>query len=342
MRLSPRFLSAVMLALAAAFVFAVPAQAQAPPPSLQGEIFQAASYQASGNVDISANCTMTPGETVTITYSAKGIAYGPYPGTFTESGRVSVLLTHFLGSQQVLGTVTSWTANFTIDSAVGQVSGTKTLDPSALVNIGVCQEWVYDRKLWNVLAAYADLDYEATISSAGARYADEGTAHARIYQQTCGALTPATLCPFADIRLFHEQFLVSTGVLPLDTTGKATGGGQLGDITSLAPVSFGFEVKQPELGRLQGRCLVNDSTANTQVKCLTVTSYQQVGNTATWEGTAEVNGVREHYRITVQDNGEPNQGIDTFSIKTESYEAAGNVTNGNVQLHKQELVDTTL
>jgi len=36
--------------------------------------------------------------------------------------------------------------------------------------------------------------------------------------------------------------------------------------------------------------------------------------------------------------GEPNQGIDTLSIKTDSYEAAGNVQHGNVQLHKQELV----
>lgn len=53
--------------------------------------------------------------------------------------------------------------------------------------------------------------------------------------------------------------------------------------------------------------------------------------------TAEVNGVEEDYRITVQDNGEPNQGLDTFSITTESYEAAGNVEHGNVQLHKQEL-----
>jgi hypothetical protein len=83
---------------------------------------------------------------------------------------------------------------------------------------------------------------------------------------------------------------------------------------------------------------VNDADATTRVKCLTVTSYQQVANTATWEGTAEVNGVREPYRITVQDNGEPNQGIDIFSIRTATYEAGGNVQHGNVQLHKQKLL----
>jgi hypothetical protein len=103
-------------------------------------------------------------------------------------------------------------------------------------------------------------------------------------------------------------------------------------------VTFGFNVRKDENEtRLKGTCSVLDHATGTHVKCLTVTSYQQVGNTATWEGTADVNGVREDYRITVQDNGEPNQGIDMFSIVTDSYEAVGNVTHGNVQLHKQQL-----
>ena len=50
-----------------------------------------------------------------------------------------------------------------------------------------------------------------------------------------------------------------------------------------------------------------------------------------------MNGVEEDYRITVQDNGEPNRGIDMFSIDTESYDAGGPVEHGNVQLHKQKL-----
>jgi hypothetical protein len=48
-------------------------------------------------------------------------------------------------------------------------------------------------------------------------------------------------------------------------------------------------------------------------------------------GNAEVNGVIEDYRITVQDNGEPNRGIDNFTIDTTSYDAGGPVTYGNVQ-----------
>jgi hypothetical protein len=101
-------------------------------------------------------------------------------------------------------------------------------------------------------------------------------------------------------------------------------------------VTFGFNVRRDENEtRLKGTCNVLDHATNTHVKCLTVTDYHQIGNTATWEGTAEVDGVEEEYRITVQDNGEPNQGLDTFMIETESYRAAGTVERGNVQVHKQ-------
>ena len=82
-----------------------------------------------------------------------------------------------------------------------------------------------------------------------------------------------------------------------------------------------------------------DHATGTHVKCLTVDDYVQIGNTATWEGQAKVNGVTEDYEITVQDNGEPNQGLDTFKIDTESYEMPVPlpVTHGNVQVHKQAL-----
>jgi hypothetical protein len=168
------------------------------------------------------------------------------------------------------------------------------------------------------------LTYDATITPpTGGTFTDTGEATV----STSGG------CGFFGCRTsFVENFTLSHGVLPVDTTGKATGGGQLGAPTY---ATFGFEVKQPELGRLQGRCLVNDFTADTKIKCLDVTSYGQFGNTATWTGNATVNGNPETYRIIVQDNGESNQGVDTFSIKTQSYEAAGTVEHGDVQLNKQ-------
>jgi hypothetical protein len=163
--------------------------------------------------------------------------------------------------------------------------------------------------------------YEATISPpSGGLYRESG-------------LTTVSISTFLDF--FSEQFFFPNGVLPFDTTGKATGGGQLNDVTKPVPVTFGFEVKQPQPGALQGRCLINDSASNAHVKCVDVTSYGQVGNTASWRGHAEVNGVVEDYLITVQDNGEPNNGTDTFAFDSTSYHAAGTVGYGNIQLHKQ-------
>jgi hypothetical protein len=231
----------------------------------------------------------------------------------------------------VQGVVTNWQENFTIDSVVGQVSGTKMLTSSVLAQCARLDEVGFT----NQEQAVAQLSYVATIRTAEGTFTDRGDATGATFKACSGLIRPT--CIREDESVF-EQFNRSTGVLPLDTSGKATGGGQIGDITSLGQVTFGFEVKRTEhRDRLQGRCLVNDPTEETRVKCLTVTSYQQVANTATWEGSAEVNGVREDYRITVQDNGEPNRGIDVFSIETETYEAAGNVERGNIQLHKQAL-----
>ncbi len=177
----------------------------------------------------------------------------------------------------------------------------------------------------------ATLAYEATIRTATGTFADRGESEAFVSANRSGT-TP-------EARVFSEVFTRSTGVLPLDTSGKATGGGRV--LTGSDPferVTVGFNVRKSEdESRLHGHCNVYDHVSGTHVKCLTVTDYMQIGNSATWEGTAEVNGVDERYTITVMDNGEPNQGIDTFAIKTESYEAAGNVEHGNVQLHKQAL-----
>jgi hypothetical protein len=97
--------------------------------------------------------------------------------------------------------------------------------------------------------------YEATISPpSGGLYRESG-------------LTTVSISTFLDF--FSEQFFFPNGVLPFDTTGKATGGGQLNDVTKPVPVTFGFEVKQPQPGALQGRCLINDSASNAHASALT-------------------------------------------------------------------------
>lgn len=128
----------------------------------------------------------------------------------------------------------------------------------------------------------------------------------------------------------------------VDTPGKATGGGKVLGIDQSSPITFGFEAISragavPGQFDRQGRCLVQDKTRNTTVKCIDVTSYIQVGTHATFRGRAEVNGEQTNYRIDVDDLGEPNQGRDTFKIVTDSgYSAAGNVPSGDVQIHPTE------
>ena len=345
MRRFARLFSVSMVALAAAFVGAVPAQAQALPPSLQGEFFLAIDNRAfpTGSIDVQGDCTPTPGETFTLTYQASGTAVGPYPGTFTESGTVTATVTTPDAPGTAFGVVTTWNAEFEIDSPIGDVTGTKTL---TLSHSAACQE--APPAPIDFQAASAFLSYEATITPpTGGTFTDEGSASAGISSAICR--DPDSACALGGILLnvkqeaFAENFNLSTGVLPVDTSGKATGGGQIGSVSNpLERVTFGFDVRKDQAEtRLKGTCNVLDHATGTHIKCLTVTDYQQVVNTATWEGTAKVNGIEEDYRITVQDNGEPNQGIDTFSIVTDTYEAAGNVTHGNVQLHKQQLVDAS-
>jgi hypothetical protein len=314
-----RFLLFSFILALSSFVGASAAAAQtALPPSLQGESF------VGTTVTGSVNCPSGGvGDVTTSSIHAEGLAVGPYSGTFTEDVKVTVEQVGVGFHQELIDIV----ATFTIRDLTGAVvvTGTKKLVRPRLLSGSICVSFL---PFLEQIHAFGALTYEATIRSGGRVYRDTGDAFIRsTYTATSSAGSS-----------FTENFTLSRGVLPLDTTGKATGGGQLGDLFSPEHVSFGFEVKQPELGKLQGRCLVNDSAANTRVKCLNVANYFQVGNTATWDGQAEVNGVVEDYQMTVQDNGEPNQAIDTFSIKTDTYEAAGNVQHGNVQLHKQELL----
>jgi hypothetical protein len=78
-------------------------------------------------VNVSGECDATPGQTFTLSFSAQGPAFGPYPGTFTESGTVTAQVTGFIPPAFGFGIALTWSSNFTIDSPLGTVTGTKTL-----------------------------------------------------------------------------------------------------------------------------------------------------------------------------------------------------------------------
>jgi hypothetical protein len=126
-------------------------------------------------------------------------------------------------------------------------------------------------------------------------------------------------------------------LLPTSSPGQVTGGGHVLNAVDGEEVAFGFNAKSDTNG-LKGNCTVVDKAParNVKIKCLTVDTLVQFGNSATIFGQAEMDGVTVDYRIDVTDNGEPGGGGDTFAIQTSSgYSAGGTLDNGNVQVHGQ-------
>ncbi len=102
------------------------ASAQTPPPSFGGE-------SLTENDPTITNCAAGEGGGP-ISYEASGTAAGAYPGTFTETGTVTV------GPEEgptLRQRVTSASISFSVDSPVGQVTGTKTYVPTGDPNLNV-------------------------------------------------------------------------------------------------------------------------------------------------------------------------------------------------------------
>jgi hypothetical protein len=70
---------------------------------------------------------------------------------------------------------------------------------------------------------------------------------------------------------------------------------------------------------------------------VSITSFCEAGNSATFMGTCTANGATPcNFTVTVQDNGEPGNGVDTFTITVTgvvSDSQAGTITKGNIQVH---------
>jgi hypothetical protein len=110
------------------------------PSGLTGE-----SFYGTPITQLTASCD--PDGISTISYTTSGTASGPYPGTYTESGLVTIgplTLPQYVNGFQ-FGPVTSLSATFTINSPNGTVAGSKQLDPSAVVP-GLCYDFT-DRTL---------------------------------------------------------------------------------------------------------------------------------------------------------------------------------------------------
>jgi hypothetical protein len=128
--------------------------------------------------DPGATCTPTnappDGASHTFSYTATGVATGPYPGTFTESGTVTFSNTFPDQNGNPGGPISSWAVSFTIDSTAGQVVGDKRLSrtPGAFANCGDITRGGLTQFQRN---ASGTLNYGALIRIGARAYVDYGT-----------------------------------------------------------------------------------------------------------------------------------------------------------------------
>jgi hypothetical protein len=283
-------------------------------------------------LDVSATCSETG--TSTISYSVEGTAFGPYAGTFTEVGTVTIgqTPTGFFSLGFPIKQVTTLEAFFTIDSPAGQVTGSKRLIVQSDVVHGLCEDFtdyevpgggpVISGSYQRVCACAFGLSYEALIETPTGTFQDEGQSGLLIEELQ---LTAGSGVQEADV--FNEAFS-SSSIVEVSRIGQATGGGQID-----SGIAFGFSAKSN--GGLKGGCTVIDQAADIRIKCRDVTSYFQTATKATFLGNADLNGELTKYRIVVEDNAESGSGADRFTITTDSgYSASGLLTAGNIQVHQ--------
>jgi hypothetical protein len=317
--------------------------AWAAPSPLTGEFLSAGSTSGNGGTLITgATCSQTSPSTITFTASGT-VASGPYPGSFTETGEVTVSTTPPSPAQYVDGIpfyqVTAFDAFFTIDSAAGTVGGTEHLAGPDNV-LALCD--TYDNQLFGntgdtVTGVFRELmpgsdgyglTYDAIIATPSGSFEDTGTSGLSLGDLNVTTLSgPGTV---QNSNVLNAAF-ASASLTPVSGVGNATGGGQISP--NGGPVTFGFEAKSGN--GLKGQCDVIDQAAGVKVHCSDVTAWAQVRPTEVkFFGDATVNGTLTSYVIDTQDLAESGIGADTFSISTGTgYSASGTLTQGNIQIH---------
>src|SRR2546423_465850 len=154
-------------------------------PSLMGEDLYAVSGPGSQPGSLTTtSVTCNPNGTSTISFTARGVATGPYTGTYTESGvlRFGPQTTPDVTGFTNVGVVQSLDVSFHIDSPAGTVDGTKTLGPNASstpsgsTGFGYCIATPPNPGVGVAEAFTIFAQYQADIVSPLGRFRDSGTA----------------------------------------------------------------------------------------------------------------------------------------------------------------------
>lgn len=156
----------------------------------------------------------------TISYRSEGTAVGPYPGTYTETGTVTIGPHEFLGPGPTgtSGPVTAFTAEFEIVSGDTTITGTKTGGSPVheFANRGLCFVFEEDTPTFHTkIETYAFVTsgtYEARIESSDGCRIEEGTTQLNGTDQTVDSDTkPSTGTPIHnDLLGFFESFATTS------------------------------------------------------------------------------------------------------------------------------------
>jgi hypothetical protein len=134
---------------------------------------------------------------------------------------------------------------------------------------------------------------------------------------------------------------MATSTAIVGRAGKVTGGGKIGDSRN-----FSFEAQPDNSNGFKGNLNYTDKTNNIDLKSTSITFVSILSDNkhTTFNGTATVNGTSGYtFRVDIEDNGEPGNGVDRFRIRLNgptSYDSnafaanGGLLTSGNIQVHK--------
>jgi len=117
------------------------------------------------------------------------------------------------------------------------------------------------------------------------------------------------------------------------TSGKVTGGGQIGVPGGIA--SFGFNAKQSG-GVGSGHLNYLNHFTGAHLDCTVTAVTTLTGTTAEFSGTCSPNSSSGSFQAHVEDHAEPGKGADKFIITygTPAVTEGGTLTSGNIQIHK--------
>jgi hypothetical protein len=108
-----------------------------------------------------------------------------------------------------------------------------------------------------------------------------------------------------------------------------TGGGEIS--VSGGTANFGFTV-QTKGNVASGQLEYQNHASDVNVHSTSITSLCVTGNMAIFKGTC---GTSCNFTVNIQDNGEPGNGVDKFTISVNGGppEGVAPITNGNIQVH---------